>query len=265
MPTSAIRDGRIVALGLVRGAATRTIDATGPRRGAGLHRHPQPLGRQHPRGWRRREHGAAGRHVDDLRRGRLGGALRSAGHASRAYFDELARRGITTNVGSYVGSSQVWTQVHGDRAGPLRRARARRDARAGPRGDGAGRARRRQLAERAARRLDRHRHAGRDVPGGGRVRRHLLDAHAHRGDRRVRGGRGGDRDRPPRAAAGGHHPPQDRRAHDVGADARAGRAHRQRARRAARRSRRTSIRTAPARTTSPASSRPGRTRAERRR
>lgn len=35
-----------------------------------------------------------------------------------AYFDELRRRGLTPNVGSYVGSSQVWTQVHGPRAGP---------------------------------------------------------------------------------------------------------------------------------------------------
>lgn len=35
------------------------------------------------------------------------------------YFAELLRRGISTNVGSYVGSSQVWTRVHGNRAGPV--------------------------------------------------------------------------------------------------------------------------------------------------
>ena len=35
-----------------------------------------------------------------------------------AYFQELLDKGLSTNVGSYVGSSQVWTHVHGDRAGP---------------------------------------------------------------------------------------------------------------------------------------------------
>jgi N-acyl-D-aspartate/D-glutamate deacylase len=35
-----------------------------------------------------------------------------------AYFSELKRRGIATNIGSYVGSGLVWTTVHGDRPGP---------------------------------------------------------------------------------------------------------------------------------------------------
>lgn len=35
-----------------------------------------------------------------------------------AYFSELLRRGVSTNVGSYVGSSQIWLRVRGARAGP---------------------------------------------------------------------------------------------------------------------------------------------------
>ena len=34
------------------------------------------------------------------------------------YFARLLREGISTNVGSYVGSSQIWTYVRGERAGP---------------------------------------------------------------------------------------------------------------------------------------------------
>jgi N-acyl-D-aspartate/D-glutamate deacylase len=34
------------------------------------------------------------------------------------YFDLLLKRGISPNVGTYVGSSQIWTYVRGERAGP---------------------------------------------------------------------------------------------------------------------------------------------------
>src|SRR5260370_39320264 len=34
------------------------------------------------------------------------------------YFARLLRQGISTNIGSYVGSSQIWTYVHGEQAGP---------------------------------------------------------------------------------------------------------------------------------------------------
>ncbi|MBV9248424.1 MAG: amidohydrolase family protein, partial [Acetobacteraceae bacterium] len=34
------------------------------------------------------------------------------------YFSRLLKQGVSTNVGSYVGSSQIWTYVHGERAGP---------------------------------------------------------------------------------------------------------------------------------------------------
>lgn len=34
------------------------------------------------------------------------------------YFSRLQKQGISTNIGSYVGSSQIWTYVRGERAGP---------------------------------------------------------------------------------------------------------------------------------------------------
>ena len=34
------------------------------------------------------------------------------------YFARLKKLGVSTNIGTYVGSSQVWTYVHGERAGP---------------------------------------------------------------------------------------------------------------------------------------------------
>src|SRR5690349_21305377 len=36
----------------------------------------------------------------------------------QAYFSELLKRGISTNIGTYVGSSEIWTFVHGPKAGP---------------------------------------------------------------------------------------------------------------------------------------------------
>jgi N-acyl-D-amino-acid deacylase len=36
----------------------------------------------------------------------------------RGYFARLLKQGISTNIGTYVGSSQIWTYVRGERAGP---------------------------------------------------------------------------------------------------------------------------------------------------
>jgi len=36
----------------------------------------------------------------------------------KGYFDRLLKQGISPNIGTYVGSSQVWTYVRGERAGP---------------------------------------------------------------------------------------------------------------------------------------------------
>jgi N-acyl-D-amino-acid deacylase len=35
------------------------------------------------------------------------------------YFAALLKKGISTNIATYVGSSQIWTYVHGPKAGPL--------------------------------------------------------------------------------------------------------------------------------------------------
>ena len=34
------------------------------------------------------------------------------------YFARVLKQGVSTNIGTYVGSSQIWTYVHGPRAGP---------------------------------------------------------------------------------------------------------------------------------------------------
>jgi N-acyl-D-amino-acid deacylase len=39
-------------------------------------------------------------------------------HDFSGYFARLLKSGISTNVGTYVGSSQIWTYVHGEHAGP---------------------------------------------------------------------------------------------------------------------------------------------------
>jgi N-acyl-D-aspartate/D-glutamate deacylase len=36
----------------------------------------------------------------------------------KGYFAKLLSKGISTNIGTYVGSSQIWTYVHGESAGP---------------------------------------------------------------------------------------------------------------------------------------------------
>ncbi|MCC6861786.1 MAG: D-aminoacylase [Bryobacterales bacterium] len=36
----------------------------------------------------------------------------------QSYFEELLRKGISTNVGTFAGSSEIWTWVRGEKAGP---------------------------------------------------------------------------------------------------------------------------------------------------
>ncbi len=53
------------------------------------------------------------------RGGRLGGGDEDGGFATlRDYFTALLKGGISPNIGTYVGSSQIWTYVHGPAAGP---------------------------------------------------------------------------------------------------------------------------------------------------
>jgi N-acyl-D-amino-acid deacylase len=114
----AVRDGRVVALGLVRGAATRTIDATGLVVAPGfidIHNHSDDSILEDADAESMVRQG-----VTSMIFGEGGSAAPSARWPRfSSYFDELGRRGISANVGSYVGSSQVWTHVHGDRAGSL--------------------------------------------------------------------------------------------------------------------------------------------------
>ncbi|MGH9666264.1 MAG: N-acyl-D-amino-acid deacylase family protein, partial [Bryobacteraceae bacterium] len=55
--------------------------------------------------------------------GPVGGKQEPGGHHEtwkdfNGYFARLLRQGISTNIGSYVGSSQIWTYVRGPQAGP---------------------------------------------------------------------------------------------------------------------------------------------------
>ncbi|HSB18084.1 MAG TPA: D-aminoacylase [Bryobacteraceae bacterium] len=40
------------------------------------------------------------------------------------YFARVLKQGVSTNIGTYVGSSQIWTYVHGPRAGPITKEEA---------------------------------------------------------------------------------------------------------------------------------------------
>ncbi len=113
-----LRDGRIVAVGrLSNRSATRTIDARGLVVAPGfidIHNHSDDT---------IIEDGDAQSFVRQGVTSMIFGEGGSAAPSERwkdfsSYYAELLRRGISTNVGSYLGSSTVWTRVHGNRAGP---------------------------------------------------------------------------------------------------------------------------------------------------
>lgn len=113
----AIRDGRIVAIGRPRGSAARTIDASGRVVSPGfidIHNHSDTTLLDDPDAQSMVRQGVTSMILGE------GGSAAPSERWPRfsAYFDELRRRGLTVNVGSYVGSSQVWTHVRGPRAGP---------------------------------------------------------------------------------------------------------------------------------------------------
>jgi N-acyl-D-amino-acid deacylase len=117
----AILNGRIAAMGNLPGAtAQRVIDAAGMVVAPGfidIHNHSdytvvadgdaQSMIRQG---------------VTSMIFGEGGSAAPADGKQGwtdfRGYFALLMKQGISTNIGSYVGSSQIWTNVHGERAGP---------------------------------------------------------------------------------------------------------------------------------------------------
>jgi N-acyl-D-aspartate/D-glutamate deacylase len=123
-----IRQGRIVAMGPLAGkTAKRTIEASGLVVAPGfidIHNHSdytivtdgnaQSMIRQG---------------VTSMIFGEGGSAAPVGGKQDRSseradwtdfngYFAKLLRQGISTNIGTYVGSSQIWTYVHGEQAGP---------------------------------------------------------------------------------------------------------------------------------------------------
>ena len=112
-----IRDGRIAALGRISGSASRTIDATGLVVAPGfidIHNHSDTTLLDDPDGQSMLRQG-----VTSMILGEGPSAAPSARWPRfTAYFDEMRRRGLSANIGSYVGSSQVWLQARGPRAGP---------------------------------------------------------------------------------------------------------------------------------------------------
>jgi N-acyl-D-aspartate/D-glutamate deacylase len=113
-----LRDGKIAAIGrLVNRTAARTIDATGLVVAPGfidIHNHSDDTVI---------EDGDAQSMVRQGVTSMIFGEGGSAAPSERwkdfsSYYAELLRRGVSTNVGSYLGSSTVWTRVHGSKAGP---------------------------------------------------------------------------------------------------------------------------------------------------
>jgi len=115
----AIRDGRIAAIGkLENSSAKRVIDAAGLTVSPGfidIHNHSDSTVLTDGNAQSMIRQG-----VTSMIFGEGGSAAPdSNGFADfRAYFAELLKRGVSTNIGSYVGSSQIWTHVRGQRAGP---------------------------------------------------------------------------------------------------------------------------------------------------
>jgi N-acyl-D-aspartate/D-glutamate deacylase len=114
-----IRQGRIAAMGHLAGkTATRTIDASGLTVTPGfidMHNHSDTT---------IVEDGNAQSMIRQGVTSMIFGEGGSAAPSERwkdftAYFSQLLKQGISTNIGTYVGSSQIWTAVHGQHAGPI--------------------------------------------------------------------------------------------------------------------------------------------------
>lgn len=112
-----IKDGRIVALGrLANRSAVRTIEAKGLAVAPGfidIHNHSDDTIIQD---------GDAQSMVRQGVTSMIFGEGMSAAPSSKwkdfaSYFAEVKQRGVSTNIGSYIGSGTVWLNVHGDRGG----------------------------------------------------------------------------------------------------------------------------------------------------
>jgi N-acyl-D-amino-acid deacylase len=113
-----IRAGKITAMGRLSGrTAARTIDAAGLTVAPGfidIHNHSD---------FTIAQDGDAQSMVRQGVTSMIFGEGGSAAPSKRwkdfdAYFAELRKNGISTNIGTYVGSSEIWTWVRGQKAGP---------------------------------------------------------------------------------------------------------------------------------------------------
>ena len=124
-----ISRGKIAAMGQLRGkTAHRTIDATGLSVSPGfidVHNHSDYTILQDPDAESMVRQGVTSMILGEGGSAAPIGGKQDRGVASsdwtdfQGYFTRLLRQGISTNIGSYVGSSQIWTYVHGPQAGPL--------------------------------------------------------------------------------------------------------------------------------------------------
>ena len=113
-----IRQGKIAAMGpLAARTAARTIDAAGLVVAPGfidIHNHSDNAVIQDGNAQSMIRQG-----VTSMIFGEGGSAAPSERWKDfNAYFGQLLKKGVSTNIGSYVGSSEIWTTVHGPRAGP---------------------------------------------------------------------------------------------------------------------------------------------------
>lgn len=125
-----LRGGKVAAVGRLEGkTATRTIDAKGLTVTPGfidIHNHSdftvvadgdaQSMIRQGVTSMIFGEGGSAA-----PRGGKQAGREREGSGSwtdFKGYFDVLMKQGISPNIGTYVGSSQIWTYVRGPQAGP---------------------------------------------------------------------------------------------------------------------------------------------------
>src|SRR5438270_7065170 len=114
----AVRQGKIAGMGpLVGKTAARTIDATGLTIAPGfidIHNHSDNTIVQDGNAQSMIRQG-----VTSMIFGEGGSAAPSQRWKDfNAYFAQVLKQGISTNIGSYVGSSEIWTFVHGQKAGP---------------------------------------------------------------------------------------------------------------------------------------------------
>src|SRR3954447_703190 len=114
----AIRQNKIASMGpLVGKTAARTIDATGLTIAPGfidIHNHSDFTLLQDGNAQSMVRQG-----VTSMIFGEGGSAAPSQRYKDfDAYFALLLKQGISTNIGSYVGSSELWTWVRGEKAGP---------------------------------------------------------------------------------------------------------------------------------------------------